>query len=400
MSTEFGTALGDTGESRSVGQETASAALDQMDTDTVDFCQVFASPAHEYESLLDGIRSVIGDDAVLIGCSSSGELTDQGVASGGVAIGLVSSDQMRFFASLATGLSDDVSSTIRSAARELPLNVEGYPHLTGINLHDGLVGVGEEIALETQRVMGQRVGIAGGSASDDLRMEATHVFCGDTVVEDGIVLTLIASKSPTAITLDHGHKPLSEPLEVTDSDGPVVNEIDGKPAFDVWRDAIADHAREHFDIDIASADDELIANLTTRYEFGIDQGNDQYKIRWPGLEVPDPSEGHLRFAVTMPEGTILRVTSSSEDEQIDCVRRAVADGLTEMDDTDVAGGFVYECACRSAILAERFPEAPAALGDELGEPFAGFQTYGELCVEQGKMSGYHNTTSVILLLPD
>lgn len=400
MGTEFETALGGSGESESVGRETARQALRRMETDEVDFCQVFASPEHDYEPLLAGIRSVIGDDAVLIGCSSAGELTDGGVESGGIAIGLVASDRMRFFASIATGLSEDVSSTIRAAVRELPTQVDGFPHLTGITLHDGLVGVGEEIALECQRVLGQRIGIAGGSASDDLRMEATHVFGEDKIVEDGIVVVLIASKSPTSISLDHGHEPLSEPLEVTDADGPVVNEIDNRPAFEVWRDAIADHASEHFDIDIESADDDMIADLTTRYEFGIDQGGGQYKIRWPGLDVPNRDEGHLRFAVNIPEGTVLQVTSSSKDDQIECVRRAVDDGLSEMGETDVAGGFVYECACRSAILEDRFAEAPAALADELEEPFAGFQTYGEMCVERGQMSGHHNTTSVILLLPE
>ena len=401
MDTQFGTAIGSGEDSHTVGEQTATDALREMETERVDFCQVFVSPAYEYEAVLAGIRSVIGDEAELIGCSSSGEFSNDGVQDGSVSIALVTSDSLQFFTSMATGLSEDVEATIREAGSDLPMQVEGYPYLSGINLHDGLAGVGEEIALHTQRILGQHVSFAGGSAGDDLQMDATHVFQNGKVAQDAVGLALIASKEPTAITVDHGHEPISEAVEVTESNGPVVHELDGRPAFEVWKEAIADHAAEHFDIDIDEADDDtLLADLTTRYEFGIDQGQGRYKIRWPGLDVPDEESGHLRFAVNIPEGTIFRITASPKDEQIECVRRAVRDAKAEIPDTDVAGAFVYECACRKAILEDDFYRAPEALGDELGKPFIGFETYGELCMERGQMTGYHNTTSVVMLLPE
>lgn len=401
MATQFGTATVARDTGPKAGEAAASEAVDRMDTDRVDFCQVFVSPTFEYGKVLDGVRSVIGDDAKLIGCSSSGEFSDHGVENGSVSIGLVTGDDLEFFTSMATGLSDDVGTTIREAASDLPMQVEGYPYMSGINLHDGLVGVGEEIALQTQRVLGQHVSFAGGSASDDLHMEATHVFHDDRIEQDAVVLALVASKQPTAITVDHGHEPISEPVEVTTSDGPVVHELDGRPAYEVWRDAIADHAQENFGIDIETAtDDELLSDLTTRYEFGIDQGQGRYKIRWPGLDVPDEESGHLKFAVNIPEGTVFRITASPKEQQIECVRQAVRDAKAEIGDTPVAGAFVYECACRSAILEDEFHRAPEALGEELGAPFTGFETYGELCMERGQMTGYHNTTTVVMLLPE
>lgn len=400
MTTAFGTALGGGDESYSVGVDVATAALENMETDRVDFCQVFASPEQDYAALLSGIRSVIGEEAVLIGCSSAGAFTDQGETSGGVAVGLVTSDEMEFFSAFGTGLGENVGTAIRDAARELPMSVEGYPYLSGIALHDGLVGAGEEIALETQRVLGQQISFAGGSAGDDLDLTATHVFHGDQVMQDAVVVALVASTQPTAITVDHGHEPISEPMEVTGADGAVVHELDGRPAAAVWRDAIRDHARDHLDIDIDTVEDErVLADLTLRYQFGIDQGDGEYKIRWPGLDVPTAEDDHLRFAAAIPEGTVLRVTASTSDAQIESVRRAVEQARTRMRDADVAGGFVYECACRSAILGEEFADALGAIESELDSPFAGVETYGELCMERGELSGYHNTTSVIMLFP-
>lgn len=402
MRTQIGTAIQAGAESRAVGEQVAAAAQAEMDTDRVDFVQVFASPAYEYEELLAGIREVVGEEPTLIGCSSTGEFTEEGAAQESVVIGLVASDSLKFFTSIATGLRDDVEATIRDAARELPVHVEGYPYLAGINLHDGLVGTGEEIALHTQRILGQHVSFAGGSAADDLRMEATHVFCDDQIEEDAVTLALVASEKPVVITAAHGHEPISDPLEVTAADGPDVFELDGRPPLEVWSEAIADHALEHFDIDVTDAYDEdtLFTDLSGRYEFGIDQGDGTYKVRWAGLEPSDEETGHFRFAVNVPEGTIFRVMASDKQSQIDCLRGAAREAVQEMGDVSYAGAFVYECACRALILEEEFSRVPETLEAELGTPFVGFETYGELCMERGQMTGYHNATSVIMLLPE
>lgn len=34
-----------------------------------------------------------------------------------------------------------------------------------------------------------------------------------------------------------------------------------------------------------------------------------------------------------------------------------------------------------------------------GAPLAGFETYGEIALDAGDMSGFHNTTSVVLAFP-
>jgi len=40
------------------------------------------------------------------------------------------------------------------------------------------------------------------------------------------------------------------------------------------------------------------------------------------------------------------------------------------------------------------------LGEELGGvPVAGLETYGEIALDAGDMSGFHNTTSVVLAFP-
>lgn len=392
-----GTATG--ADSVAVATAAARNARTDMSSDEVDFCQVFCSPQYDLSAVIDGIGDVIGPGAEIIGCTSAGEFTEAGTTDGSVTLGLVSSDTHKFYAGFGSGLEDDVGGCIADAVAELPSQVDGYPHLSAINLHDGLAGVGEQVAIATQRALGQHVSFAGGSAADDMQMDATHVICNDRIEQDAAVVALIASQKPIPITVNHGHEPISDSLEVTHAEGNVVHELDGQPAFQVWKQAITDHAAKHHDIDPSTLTDGSndLRRLLTVYEFGIDQGTD-YKIRWPGLT--ETTDGPLEFALSVPEGTVLRVMHSPPDQQIKSVVSAVNDAKAASGDRDIAGGFIYDCVCRSAILGNSFGESIDAVTDELDVPLMGFETYGELCMQRGQIGGYHNSTSVVFLLPD
>jgi methyl-accepting chemotaxis protein len=61
---------------------------------------------------------------------------------------------------------------------------------------------------------------------------------------------------------------------------------------------------------------------------------------------------------------------------------------------------VFDCICRNLILGPRFAAAVQSIAAELGNvPVAGFETYGEIALDAGDMSGFHNTTTVVLTFP-
>lgn len=396
METVFETGRSATDESYEAGREAALGAHDGFGSDRVDFCQVFCSTEYDYDAVIAGIREVVGADAELIGCSATGAFTEGAGLDANVVVSLVASDTHRFFTGVGTGLSDNVSRAVREAVDDLPTAVDGYPYLSAITLHDGLRGVGERLALTTQQRLGPNVSFVGGAASDDFRLANTHVFVNDDVVDDGVAVALVASKKRPVITVDHGHEPITGPYEVTRADGSVVYELDGRPAFDVWEDAVRERARELFDVDVdeLSPSDPKSAMMRGAFEFGIDQGTN-YKMRWPMAVDGDA----LVFAVDIPEGTTLRVMYGSPENQVESARTAARQAVETAGDTAIAGGFVYDCACRAIILDDAFSDAVAAVDEELGVPFTGFETYGEMCMQLGQLSGFHNTTTVIMLLP-
>jgi hypothetical protein len=426
MTTEIGTgqATGDAGDAAAM--DALRDAMADISADEPDFCQIFCSPAYDYEAVLWGARSVIGSAAEIVGCSSSGEFTESGSGNGTVTVGVVSSDSMRFFSSISTELSDDPERCLFEAVHDLPAKgdsaVAGYPHRTIINIHDGMAGIGNKVTRLTEQYLdGQDTPVVGGSAGDDLQLEETHVFRNGRVETDAVVLGLIASEDPLPVTVNHGHEPISETMTVTRAEGSTVYELDGQPAFEAWRDAIREDAMQTYGIDVdelEAGSDELVM-LLGRYELGIESEPESesagitariksfiesklisttgYNIRWPGRTTD--TEGPLDFAVTVSEGTELRVTHSNKPDQVSAVRTAAENATDELDG-GAAGGFVYDCACRAMILGDDFDDAVDAIQETVDAPFAGFETYGEVCSADEDYTGYHNTASVILLFPE
>ena len=106
------------------------------------------------------------------------------------------------------------------------------------------------------------------------------------------------------------------------------------------------------------------------------------------------------FACGIPQGASIRITESEPNRQVDSAREAARIAKQNLGGEEVAGAVVFDCICRNLILGERFGDAVRGMSEELGgAPIAGFETYGEIALEGGSMSGFHNTTTVVLAFP-
>jgi methyl-accepting chemotaxis protein len=273
--------------------------------------------------------------------------------------------------------------------------VQGYPYRTGVFLIDTMAGNCEEVTLMTAAELGADLPFAGGAAGDDLKMQATTVSCGPRAASDAVVIAQIFSKTPLGLGVCHGHRPLSTPLRVTKAHGNIVEEIEGRPAWDVWRERTRDAAMSHgIDVDNLAVADE--GSFLLRFEAGLAAGT-EYKIRAPLSRTQD---GAIQFACGVPEGAVIRITESTPKDQIESAREAARRARAKLGSGQAAGAVVFDCICRNLILADGFKDAVTAMSEELGGvPLAGFETYGEIALDAGDMSGFHNTTSVVLAFP-
>ena len=354
---------------------------------------VFASTGQPLGEMVGSLTAAF-PGAALLGASTAGEFTEARDAKRAASIFALSGD-FRVFSGMSAGLREDPERAIARAIEGLPQELAGYPHRTAILLLDPLAGNGEEATLIAASLLGGGVRLAGGAAGDDLHMKATHVACGDRASSDAVAVGLIFSKAPIGVGVCHGHRPLSGPLRVTRAAGNVVHEIDGRPAWDVWMDETRERAASRgIDVGALRAEDE--GGYLLRYEAGLASGTD-YKIRAP---LSRDEAGAIHFACGIPEGAVIRITESVPEDQIESAREAARRARQQLDGARVAGAVVFDCICRNLILGADFVRAVKGISDELdGAPIAGFETYGEIALDAGDMSGFHNTTSVVLAFP-
>ncbi len=351
---------------------------------------VFASAAFSLQEALQTLQQQ-WPTATIIGASSAGEFTETAETGQAISAWAVWGD-FQAQAAMATDLKAAPEDAVMHLGGKLNKQFPEYPHRVGILLLDAMSGRGEEATLLAATLLGgdEPVRLVGGAAGDDLAMEHTWVGIGEVAREDAVVLAFLHGRHPFGIGVQHGHRAKSRPLTVTRATGNVVHELDGFPAWDVWR--------EEMKLLNPGVDFEpLTRNELTAYFFthaaALTSGS-EIKVRSPLQRTED---GSLAFACGLPEGAVIRLTNSDVTQQLASARAAAEQARVQLGGRKPAGALVFDCICRKLILQESFGEAITAISETLGgAPVAGFETYGEIALDVSDLSGFHNSTTVVL----
>ena len=394
--TKMTTSLSKGDDPRETAARAAAEALEKLGC-RPDLCMMYASTHYDTAGAVEGIRSVIGQDVQIIGCSSSGEFTETAVEHGSIAIGLISSDSFSFQAAARSGLRNDTYALFDLLYRDVKDIVEEAGTTSVIMLIDGFSGRGEEAVFSAFTTFDVDAHIVGGSASGNLDLQTTRVIANETILTDGVSICVIKGGSPFITSVHHGHTPISDPLIATKTRENVIQTINNRPAWDVWKEKTREKALlMGIDPEKLSEKSE-IARLLITFELGL-LTEEGYKIRVP---LSKNGDGSINFACTIPEGTVFRIMGAERDDQIRSAGEAARRAREELGNRKAVGALVFDCCCRAVILEDRFREAVHAIRNELpGIPILGFETLGEICMNPARLSGFHNTTTVIVLIAE
>jgi len=372
--------------------EAARKALEGLGGAAPSFGLLFVSPSLSLSECLRGAAQV-AKGAKLIGCTTAGEFTEQGLIHGGVAVVLVSTESP-----ILSRTSRDVAAGPQQAAKALcdgfhrtaeSARQKGYVCSTTLTLVDGLSGAGErfvESIVENTQALHQ---VVGGAAGDEGKFEATHVGEPERATSDMAAAIHVFTRNPWGVGIGHGLEPTTAKMRVTRAKGNVVHEIDGRPAFDVYQE----HASKRgVKLQAASAGEYLIAN-----ELGIIVAGKVTRARAP-LSVG--KDGSLSCAAEVPQGAHVAILDGKPDAMVAAARQAAEEALHNLQGQKPAGVILFDCVCRGLILKDGFSREIAAVREVMGEvPVAGFLTYGEIASYSGRIESWHNTTAVALAIP-
>lgn len=349
---------------------------------------------HDQAAFLGGIRSVLGPEVPVVGCSAQGVIGPGRVCEDGYAAGLLALGGDDLDAACAT-VDDIAVDTLEKgkalgAALRAPLG--GEPRVT-VLLYDPLCGADVDVLLEG--VYGAvRCPIVGGGASHAFtyeRLEKTAQYFGEQVKSRSAVAFALSGSFGVDVGSCHGCSPVGVELTVTRAEGNVLLELDGRSALDVWTEICGPDAS-------SSGNSAALAIGLPVEEPGLDG---EYLIR-AGYAL-NPETGGVVLGSSIAVGTRIMLHHRSVDDLFHGARR-MASSLRERLHGRVARAVLgFECGARTgpflgaAETARENAELQAALGGDAA--WLGTMPWGEILPVRGRPT-LHNYSYPLLVLSD
>jgi methyl-accepting chemotaxis protein len=393
MTTLAGSGSSTVSSSSAAATEAVRAAARALEGKRPTFGFLFVGPRHSLQAALAAAKEAAGG-AELIGCTTAGEITEKGLLHGGVAALVVHSDTVSTEIAVASGVKADHKTAAAKLCEKFPsmqaaAKAQGVIDSTTVVLVDGLAGTGDKLIDALVKGTRPYQQIVGGAAGDEGKFEATQVGSVAAAGTDRAAVLHAFGPKAWGVGVDHGLKPSTPKMVVTRSKGNVVYELDGVPAFEVYKK----YAKERgVDLRPATAGPFLINN-----ELGVYFLNHLQRARAP-LSVG--TDGSLACAADIPEGSAVSILDGKREDLLAAVKNAAREAKEGLLGAKAAGVLLFDCICRGAILDKDFQkEIDAVAATFPGVPITGFLTYGEIARYRGKLHGWHNTTAVVVAIP-
>lgn len=394
MATKCSAGFSSAPSSAAAGAEAAKMAVGGLGG-RPDIVFLFASTNHEYPELLAAVRAVTGK-VPLVGCSTSGEFTHSHVGRGTVVLMAIKSDTIRFRTGLGQGVKGSQPQAVAAAMKTFQqehraARAEGLTHATCFVCTDGLAGNGEDLVDALHAQTGMLGQIVGGAAADDAKFTRTDVFFDDQHHTDAIAVAYAFSKAPIGLGVRHGLNAGCDTMIVTRADANVLREIDGKPAIQAYQ-KFAKSLGEPFD-------EKTRGNFMIVHEVGMLTPTGEYKIRAP---IGANEDGSLNMAAEVPTGAAVSIMKGTKEQLVAAAELAARSALANMGGARPAGVLVFDCICRRMFLGDDYQKQVEAFRSVVGRdvPLVGWETYGEIAMTPSQQTGWHNSTTVLAILPE
>lgn len=313
-------------------------------------------------------------DSVVAGCTGAGQITGVEVHDG-LSVTAISFDKARV-ASVAVDIAD--ASESEAAGRRLIdlLPHEGLRHV--LVLSDGLHVNGTDLVGGMQEKLPSGVAVTGGLAGDGDRFEQTMVAHGADVRSNQIVAVGFYGELHIGFGSMGGWDPFGPQRKVTRADGNVLYELDGRPALELYKEYLGEHASGLpatgllFPLHIQDAGGGLVRTI---------------------LAVDDAAQT-LTFAGDVPEGTTAQLMKANFDRLVDGASGAATASVID----GASFAFLVSCVGRRLVLKQRTEDELEAVQEATGRQavLAGFYSYGEICPSApGADCRLHNQTMTI-----
>ncbi len=374
------------------GRDAALQVKNKLDMEPT-IVWVFASIHYDQKELLKGVTSVL-PETMMVGCTTDGEISNNGLTVESVVLLGMASDQVSFYPAMISEISKNSFEAGARLAEQFKEFKTEYIQI----FSDGLTGNGSEIIKGIQSVLGKTVKIAGGTAGDGSLFQKTYQYFNGQVATDALIGVAFEGDFRYGTGVQSGWTTIGVAKQVTKAEKNVVAELDGKSALEVYEKFLGPHAS-------------LLPAVGVEYPLGLlgpsgDVQQDGYFLCRATMGV-DREKGTITFAGDIPQGASVKMTMGSEGDILDAVKKATSQALDRLKNGGMVvkpcAVFFYSCMARKIVLGSKTNDEITAIKNIVGEdiPIIGFYTYGEYAPAGKDMESHlHNETATLTIMSE
>jgi len=235
-------------------------------------------------------------------------------------------------------------------------------------------------------VFGLEVNYLGGGAGSMTMVQKPCLITNNGLLADSAILAMLDMQS--GIGVCHGWQTIGGPFKVTESDRNTIRSLDWKPAFEVYRAVVEEHAGRQFT-------QENFFDLAKCYPFGISKLGAEKIVRDPFMR---EDSGALVCVGEVPQESFVHILSGDVNALVGAASNARAMAEQSFPNTSLARvGFFMDCISRVLFLQNEFSRELDAVYHEQW-PLVGALTIGEIANNGKEYLEFYNKTAVVGLL--
>lgn len=336
---------------------------------------LFTTDGYDHQVIIDTLKNNLPNTPI-VGMCAGGIIFGTKVYENGIAVLSLSGSEVIPRTLLKANLSNNPFQAGIDAAKDIISSgvKEGvvfiFPDGFSSNLAETVRGIYSQL--------GPNFDYIGGGAGDNLKFFKTYQFTEKNFQSDAIALAVV-SGIEIKIAVGHGWNPVGEPLIVTEAKGKRIYEIDGKPAFEAYKNRFPGVAFENF------------SEYGMKNPLGFTDLDGNYFIRDPLSVNPD---GSIDCVTEVPSNAIGNIMEGDRPSLINTAKATATKARQNIKQPQFA--LICDCISRYLLMGKDFEKELESVrsGLDVDIPLVGVLTFGEI----GSLKDipfFHNKTIVI-----
>jgi hypothetical protein len=342
-------------------------------------------------SLLPALRSAF-PQAELAGCTTAGEIGNDGVSDGELVLTALHFDHpgLRLATTQIDGMEDSAAAGGRLAA-QLQAPLGDHPLRQVLVLGQGVAINGSALIDGLRAVLGPEVPVSGGLAGDGAAFTRSLTLSTSAVGERQLVA--VGLYDPATVVRHgsfHGWQPFGPARKVTRCSGNVLFELDGEPALGIYKKYLGEYASG-------------LPGTGLLFPFEMLGSNQDSLGLIRTILAVDEEQGSLVLAGDIQDQGFLRLMHASTDSLVDGAEVAAKSLFASGPVAGESLALLVSCVGRKLVMGARVDEEVEAVAEVIGKQaqVTGFYSNGEISPHlEGLQCHLHNQTMTITLIAE